>query len=95
MNRRVWKWVQVLQGYDCDIVHIGGKSNPADHLPRRSIRELKSMVDVRTTEESMVQRLRLGEGKATDEEIQRKLDQVFADGQPDRSSEQVKGEAIL
>ena len=32
MNRRVWKWVQVLQGYDCDIVHIAGKSNLADHL---------------------------------------------------------------
>ena len=38
-------------------------------------------------------RLRLGEGKSTDDEIQRKLDQVFADGQPDRSSEQVKSQA--
>ena len=70
MNRRVWKWIQVLQGYDCDIVHIARKSNPAGHLSRRSIRELKSMVDVHTTGESMVQRLRLGEGKATDEGIQ-------------------------
>ena len=51
------------------------------------------MVDVRHTEESMVQRLRLGEGKSTNEDIQRKLDQVFADGQLDRSSEQVKGQA--
>ena len=51
------------------------------------------MVDVRHTEESMVQRLRLGEGQSTDEDIQRKLDQVFADGQPDRSSEQVKSQA--
>ena len=32
-------------------------------------------------------------GKSTDEDIQQKLDQVFADGQPDRSSEQVKGQA--
>ena len=74
-------------------MHIAGKSNPTDHLSQRSIRELKSMVDVRTTEESMVQRLRLGEVKATDEDIQRKLDQVFANGQPDKSSEQVKGQA--
>ena len=74
-------------------MHIAGKSNPADHLSRRSIKELKSMVDVRHTEESMVQRLRLGEGKTTDEDIQRRLDQVFADGQPDRSSEQVKSQA--
>ena len=87
MNRRVWKWVQVLQGYDCDIVHIAGESNPADHLSQHSIKELKSMVDVRHTKESMVQRLRLGEGKSTDEDIQRKLDQVFAEDHPDRSSE--------
>ena len=68
-------------------MHIVGKSNPADHLSRRSIKELKSMVDVRSTEESMVQRLRLGEGKSTDDDIQQKLNQVFADGQLDRSSE--------
>ena len=51
------------------------------------------MVDVRATEESMVQRLRLGEGKSTDKKIQRQLDQVFADGQLDRSSEQVNSQA--
>ena len=74
-------------------MHIVGKSNPADHLSRCSIIELKSMVDVCSTKESMVQRLRLGEGKSTDNDIQRKLDQVFADGQLDRSSEHVKGQA--
>ena len=47
VNRRVWKWVQILQGYDCDIVHIPGKSNPADFLSRRSIKDARSMVDVR------------------------------------------------
>ena len=93
VNRRVWKWVQVLQGYDCDIVHIAGKANPADYLSRRSIQELRSMVDVRATEESMVQRLRLGEGKSTDEDIQKKLDQVFQYGQPEGSSEQNKCQA--
>ena len=93
VNRRVWKWVPVLQGYDCDIVHIARKANPADYLSRRSIQELRSMVDVRATEESMVQRLRLGEGKSTDEDIQKKLDQVFQHGQPESSSEQNKGQA--
>ena len=77
VNRRVWKWVQVLQGYDCDIVHIAGKSNPADFLSRRSVKELRSMVDVRALEESMVQRLRLGDGQITDEMIQDKLDDIF------------------
>ena len=88
VNRRVWKWVQVLQGYDCDIVHIARKANPADYLSQCSIQELRSMVDVRATEKSMVQRLRLGEGKSTDEDIQKKLDQVFQHGQPEGSSEQ-------
>ena len=64
VNRRVWKWVQVLQGYDCDIVHIARKSNPADFLFRRSAKELESMVDVRALEESMAQRLRLGRSTA-------------------------------
>ena len=77
VNRRVWKWVQVLQGYDCDIVHIPGKSNPADFLSRRSVKELKSMVDVRAQEESMVQRLLLGDGQVPEEKIQEKLDEVF------------------
>ena len=77
VNRRVWKWVQVLQGYDCDIVHIPGKSNPADFLSRRSVKELKSMVDVRAQEESMVQRLRLGDGQVPEDKIQDKLDEVF------------------
>ena len=73
VNRRVWKWVQVLQGYDCDIVHIAGKANPTNYLSRHSIQELRSMVDMRATKESMFQRLRLGEGKLTDEDIQKKL----------------------
>ena len=73
--------MQVLQGYDCDIGHIPGKSNPADFLSRRSVKELKSMVDVRAQEESMVQRLRLGDGQVPEEKIQEKLDEVFK-GQP-------------
>ena len=35
------------------------------------------MVDVHTLEESIVQRLRLGDGQITDEAIQDKLDEVF------------------
>ena len=87
VNRRVCKWVQVLQGYDCDIVHVVGKANPIDYLSWRSVQELRSMVDVRTNEELMVQRLRLGEGKSTDKDIQKKLDQMFQYAQPQVSSE--------
>ena len=79
--------IQVLQGYDCDIVHIGGKANPTDFLSHCSIQELRSMVDVRATEESMAQRLRFGEEKSTNEDIQHKLDQMFEHGQPEGSSQ--------
>ena len=35
-------------------MHSAGKVNPADYLSRRSVKELKSMVDIRAYEESMV-----------------------------------------
>ena len=69
VNRRVWKWVQVLQGYDCDIVQIPGKENPADCLTRKSVREMKSIMDVREQEESLVQRLKLADGDQGEDAI--------------------------
>ena len=80
--------MQVLQGYDCDILHIAGKSNPSDFLSRRSVKELQSMVDVRALEESIVQRLRLGDQQPTDEDIQKKLDEVF------KGQEQIKTNSL-
>lgn len=82
-----------MQGYNCDIVHIVGKANPTNYLSWRSIQDLRSVVDVHTTEEPMVQRLRLGEGKSTDKDIQKKLGAVFQHGQPESLSEQNKGQA--
>ena len=61
VNRCVWKWVQVLQAYNCDIIHIVGKANSADFLSRRSVKELRSMLDARVLEESKVQCLQLGD----------------------------------
>ena len=55
-------------------MHIAGKVNPAGYLSRRSVKELKSMVDICAHEESMVQRLRLGDEEVTNEHIQDKLD---------------------
>ena len=72
----------MLQGYDCDLVHIPGKKNPADFLSRRSLKDVKEMVHVREEEESLVKRLLLGEDKS-DDGIQRKLDQVFAKSRPE------------
>ena len=28
VNRRIWKWVSILQGYDMEIRHIPGKVQP-------------------------------------------------------------------
>ena len=50
-------------------MHIPGKDNPADFLTRRSIKEIRSLVDVRAQEESLVQRLKLAEGDQGDEAI--------------------------
>ena len=74
--------MQVLQGYDCDLVHIPGKKNPADFLSRRSHKDVKDMVHVREEEESLVKRLLLGEDKS-DDGIQKKLDQIFAKSRPE------------
>ena len=82
VNRRIWKWVQVLQGYDCDLVHIPGKKNPADFLTRQSMKDVKEMVNVREEEESLVKRLLLGEDKS-DDAIQQKLDQLFKKTRPE------------
>ena len=77
VNRNVWKQVQILQGYDCDIIRIVGKAKIADFLSRCSVKELKNMVDVRSLEELMVQRLQLGDGQVMDEKIEEKLDEFF------------------
>ena len=51
------------------------------------MKELQSMVDVHALE-SMVQRLRLGDQQPTDEDIQKKLDEVF------KGQEQIKTNSL-
>ena len=74
--------MQVLQGYDCDLVHIPGKKNLADFLSRRSQKDVQNIVNIREDEESLVKRLLLGEDKS-DDRIQKKLDQIFARKRPE------------
>ena len=98
VNRHIWKWVQVLQGYDCDLVHIPGKKNPADFLSRQSQKDIKNIVHIQEEEESLVKRLLLGEDKS-DDGIQRKLDQIFARTRPEvtprKGQEETQGPSIL
>ena len=76
VNRRVWKWLQVLQTYDCDIVHIPGLQNPADPLSRRSIGEAEEMMaKVKVEEADAINKLRIGGNSQLD--IQDTLDQIF------------------
>ena len=35
INSRIWKWINVMQGYNLEIRHIPGKRNPADTLSRQ------------------------------------------------------------
>ena len=35
VNSRIWKWINILQGYNLEIRHIPGKRNPADTLSRQ------------------------------------------------------------
>ena len=35
VNARVWKWINIMQGYNLKIRHILGKRNPADTLSRQ------------------------------------------------------------
>ena len=32
VNSRIWKWINILQGYDLELHHILGKKNPAGSL---------------------------------------------------------------
>ena len=93
-NRRMWKWIQVLQGYDCDLVHIPGKHNPADFLSRRSIQDVKDMVKVRAEEEALIRRLQLGEDQS-DDAIQERLDKIFGKSRPETVKVDDQGEPMM
>ena len=73
VNRRIWKWVSILQGYDLEIRHIPGRINPADALTRQ-IRgvDTENSGEVKKQDEEWVQRMRVP-SNATDEDIQRTI----------------------
>ena len=93
-NRRMWKWIQVLQGYDCNLVHIPGKHNPADFLSRRSIQDVENMVKVRAEEEALIRRLQLGEDQS-DDAIQERLDKRFGKYRPETVEVDDQGEPMI
>ena len=77
VNRRIYKWVSILQGYNCEIRHIPGVRNPVDALTRRSwVRNRARSQRVKNKDEDLVKILRVGKD-ASDKEIQRALDDLY------------------
>ena len=73
VNRRIWKWISILQGYDMEIRHIPGKVNPADTLTRQvKVRDDEYAGEVKQMDRDLVDTLRIPED-ATDIQIQAKL----------------------
>ena len=79
VNRRIWKWMGILQTYDCEIRHIPGSRNPADALTRRSwVRDKQRIKGTKLKDEEFVKILRVKKD-ASDSDIQDALDALFAE----------------
>ena len=78
VNRRIWKWVSILQGYDIEIRHIPGKVNPADTLTRQAwAGDAHEVAHVKDIDRELVDMIRVAE-TASDEDIQRKLRELYS-----------------
>ena len=76
-NRRIWKWISVIQSYDCAIEHIPGKTNPADGLSRRHWDTERGAADLsKAQDKDLLELLRVSKN-ASDEEIKEALNRVF------------------
>lgn len=78
VNSRIWKWMNILQGYNLDMRHIPGKKNPADSLSRQHLEEAcKQRQEVKEEESELVNVLRI-KPHATNDDIQNALTKIFA-----------------
>ena len=88
VNRRIWKWVSILQGYDMEIRHIPGKINPADTITRQVRSEDQIYAgEVKQMDNELVDAIRIPV-EASDADAQKKLDQLYSkDGTRDKLKE--------
>ena len=78
VNRRIWKWVSILQGYDIEIRHIPGKVNPADTLTRQAwVGDSGEVAKVKDVDRELVDMIRVAES-ASDQDIQAKLRELYS-----------------
>ena len=77
VNSRVWKWINVLQGYNLEIRHIPGKRNPTDTLSKQDKKDaLGRKTAVHDANADLVEELRVP-SNANDTAIQDALMKLF------------------
>ena len=77
VNARIWKWINVMQGYNLEIRHIPGKRNPADTLSRQDKKDaLGRKTAVHDANADLVRELRVP-SDADDSAIQEALMKLF------------------
>ena len=77
VNARIWKWINIMQGYNLEIRHIPGKRNPADTLSRQDKKDaLGRKTAVHDANADLVKELRVP-SDADDTAIQEALIRLF------------------
>ena len=77
INLRVWKWINVMQGYNLEMRHIPGKRNPADTLSRQDKKDsLGRKIVVHDANADLVRELRVP-SDADDSAIEEALMKLF------------------
>ena len=90
VNRRLWKWISLLQGYDFEVKHIPGKRNPADPLTRQhQVEDAEQNRQVQHVDQEFSEKIRVSE-EATDEEIQQKLKELYQERGEEQTKEMMK-----
>ena len=90
VNRRIWKWVSILQGYDIEIRHIPGKVNPADALTRQvKGDDAEYAGQVKQEDADWMDQVRVS-SEADDKTIQRRLNELYSTKDLQQKQETVK-----
>ena len=77
VNTRIWKWVNILQGYDLELRHIPRNTNPADSLSRQLRQDvLGRKSQICKEHKESIEALHV-QKDAKDEDIQNALIQLF------------------
>ena len=87
VNRRIWKWVSILQGYDMDVRDIPGKINPEDTITRQ-IKAEDEMYSgqVKYVAQTLVDSIQIPSG-ASDMQLQGKLNHCIIQQNSRQSSQ--------